>query len=55
MKVGAVDFLPKPFRDIELLQCVERALARFAEQQRCGAEKAEARRLLDSLTPREFE
>jgi FixJ family two-component response regulator len=55
MKSGAVDFLPKPFRDTELLQCVERALARSADQRRRGADKAEARRRLDSLTPREFE
>jgi FixJ family two-component response regulator len=55
MKAGAVDFLPKPFRDGELLDCVERALARAAEQRRRGAEKTEARRLLDLLTPREFE
>jgi FixJ family two-component response regulator len=55
MKAGAVDFLPKPFRDSELLQCVERALARSAEQRRRDIEKAAARRLLDLLTPREFE
>ena len=55
MKAGAVDFLPKPFRDNELLECVERALARSAEQRRRGVERAEARRLLDLLTPREFE
>jgi FixJ family two-component response regulator len=55
MKAGAVDFLPKPFRDNELLRCVERALARSAEQRQRGAEKASARRLLDLLTPREFE
>src|SRR6266496_1378744 len=55
MKAGAVDFLPKPFRANELLECVERALARAAEQQRHGAQKTEARRLLDLLTPREFE
>src|SRR5213596_2619937 len=55
MKAGAVDFLPKPFRANELLECVERALARAADQRRRGAEKAEARRLLDLLTPREFE
>jgi FixJ family two-component response regulator len=55
MKSGAVDFLPKPFRDTELLQCVERALARSADQRRRGADKAEARRRLDLLTPREFE
>jgi len=55
MKAGAVDFLPKPFKPNELLKCVERALARSAEQRRRAAEKNEARRLLDSLTPREFE
>ena len=55
MKAGAVDFLPKPFRANELLECVGRALARAAEQRRRGAEKFEARRLLDLLTPREFE
>ena len=55
MKAGAVDFLPKPFRDTELLQCVDRALARSADQRRHAIEKAAARRLLDLLTPREFE
>lgn len=55
MKAGAVDFLPKPFGDAELLRCVERALIRSAEQRRRRAEKEEARRLLDLLTPREFE
>ena len=55
MKAGAVDFLPKPFRDVELLECVERALIRSAEQRRCKAEKNEAQRVLDLLTPRELE
>jgi len=55
MKAGAVDFLPKPFRDTELLQCVERALARSADQRWRAIEKAAARRFLDLLTPREFE
>jgi FixJ family two-component response regulator len=55
MKAGAVDFLRKPFRDDELLQCVQNALIRSAEQRRRNAEKTEARRLLDLLTPREFE
>jgi FixJ family two-component response regulator len=55
MKAGAIDFLPKPFRANELLECVGRALARAAAQRRRSAEKTEARRLLDSLTPREFE
>jgi FixJ family two-component response regulator len=55
MKAGAVDFLQKPFRDTELLGCVERALVRSAQQRQRGLEKTEARRLLDLLTPREFE
>src|SRR4029077_1159488 len=32
MKAGAVDFLRKPFRADELLQCVERALARSVDE-----------------------
>jgi RNA polymerase sigma factor (sigma-70 family) len=55
MKAGAVDFLGKPFRDHELLQCVQNALSRSAEQRRLHAERDEARHALDSLTPREFE
>jgi FixJ family two-component response regulator len=55
MKAGAVDFLSKPFRDDELLQCIERALNRSAEQRWRSAERNQARRLLDLLTPREFE
>jgi FixJ family two-component response regulator len=55
MKAGAVDFLRKPFRTDELLQCVERALIRSVEQRRRSAEKNEAQHLLDLLTPREFE
>ena len=55
MKAGAVDFLSKPFRATELLQCVERALARSAEQRQHDIEKTAVRCLLDLLTPREFE
>jgi FixJ family two-component response regulator len=55
MKAGAVDFLPKPFRADQLLQCVERALARSADERSRAAEKNRARQLLDLLTPREFE
>jgi len=55
MKAGAADFLPKPFRSDELLQCVERALIRSAEQRRRSADKNKTQQLLDSLTPREFE
>lgn len=55
MKAGAVDFLPKPVKSRELLKCIEEALGRSAEQRRRAAERNGARRLLDLLTPREFE
>jgi FixJ family two-component response regulator len=55
MKAGAVDFLPKPFREDDLLQCVERALIRSAEQRRSMMERNKAQQLLELLTPREFE
>jgi FixJ family two-component response regulator len=55
MKAGAVDFLSKPFRNAQLLQCIERALARSADERDRTAERNKARQLLDLLTPREFE
>ena len=55
MKAGAVDFLSKPFRDDELLQCVDRALLRSAEERHRTAGRDNARELLNLLTPREFE
>jgi len=55
MKAGAVDFLPKPYKPRELLKCVDRAIVRSTEQRHRAAEQSETRRLLDLLTPREFE
>jgi FixJ family two-component response regulator len=55
MKAGAVDFLPKPFKHKELLESIERALKRSAEQRRRAAEKDHARGLIERLTPREYE
>ena len=55
MKAGAVDFLSKPIRGDELLECVDRALMRSAEQRQRSAERNRAKQLLDLLTPREFE
>jgi FixJ family two-component response regulator len=55
MKAGAVDFLLKPFKANDLLDCVERALTRSSKQRQAAAGRVEARQLLDLLTPREFE
>ena len=55
MKDGAVDFLPKPFGDDELLSAVAKALACSAEERRQCGELAESRVRLAKLTPREFE
>src|SRR5215831_6889729 len=55
MKAGAVDFLPKPFKQKELLESVERALTRSAEQRRRASAKNQARALIEKLTPRELQ
>ncbi len=55
MKAGAVDFLPKPFKSKQLLESVERALTRSAEQRRRESEKNHAGGLLERLTPREHQ
>jgi FixJ family two-component response regulator len=55
MKCGAVDFLPKPFGDDQLLEAVARALARSAETLRARGEREAIRARLATLTPREFE
>ena len=55
MKAGAVDFLPKPFKPKQLLESVERALGRSAEQLLRASERNHARALLQRLTPREHE
>jgi FixJ family two-component response regulator len=55
MKAGAIDFLPKPFKPKQLLESVERALTRSAEQLRRALEKNRAHGLLGRLTQREYE
>jgi len=55
MKSGAVDFLPKPFREQDMLDAVGRALAQ--DRKRRDAEKStlRLRALYDALTRRERE
>jgi FixJ family two-component response regulator len=51
MKAGAVDFLTKPVKDVDLLRAVRAALARAAEQRETATISAR----LPRLTPRERE
>jgi FixJ family two-component response regulator len=55
MKAGAIDFLPKPFRDQDMLDAVMRALDQ--DRRRRDEEKAVSQllHLFESLTPRERE
>ena len=55
MKAGAIDFLPKPFKPKQLLESVERALSRSADERLRASEKNHARRLIERLTPREYQ
>jgi FixJ family two-component response regulator len=55
MKVGAVDFIEKPFNDEFLLDSIRRALAVDAEQRGLQARQAEIATRLALLTPREYE
>lgn len=55
MQQGAFDFLQKPFRDQDLLDRVQRAMARDAESRASMAARSEIVTRLASLTPRETE
>jgi len=55
MKAGAVDFLPKPFRDQDLLTAVRQAIARQAKARQAEAEVVEIRQRAETLSPRERE
>lgn len=55
MKAGAVEFLPKPFRDQELLDAVQVALQRDKIRRQQEAEITLLRERVESLTPRERE
>jgi two-component system response regulator FixJ len=55
MQHGAFDFLQKPFRDQDLLDRIQRAIARDAEMRKSLGEHARIKAHLESLTPRERE
>ncbi|HEX6437048.1 MAG TPA: response regulator transcription factor [Candidatus Binatia bacterium] len=55
MKQGAVDFLPKPVKDKDLLRAIEQALARASHDYTERLELEEIQTRLTSLTPREGE
>jgi FixJ family two-component response regulator len=53
MRAGAIDFLPKPFDDEQLIAAVERALAKDAERRADEAGADELKGRFAGLTPRE--
>jgi FixJ family two-component response regulator len=55
IKAGAVEFLPKPFRNQDLLDAIQQAIKRDGEALRERASVAEIRARYDRLTPRERE
>jgi FixJ family two-component response regulator len=55
MKAGAVDFLPKPFRDQDLLDVIAQSLERDGVARHQRAELAEVQARYDRLTCRERE
>jgi FixJ family two-component response regulator len=55
MKAGAVDFLPKPFRDDDLLGAVQQAIRRDIRQRALRAERDVAEKRYEALTARERE
>jgi FixJ family two-component response regulator len=55
MRAGALDFIEKPFRDQELLDRINQALALSARQRSAFAQVEEVRARLSTLTTRERE
>ena len=55
MKKGAVEFLPKPFDDRDLLDAVQEALQKDLQARAVLSEKKNVQNRLGTLTPREHE
>ncbi len=55
MKAGAIDFLPKPFDDHDLLTAIRRAIKTDALAKQEEANRADFQRHVETLTPREHE
>jgi two-component system, LuxR family, response regulator FixJ len=55
MQAGAFDFLPKPFRDQDLIDRIQRALEKDRGIRALLNERSVIRKRLESLTPRELE
>jgi len=55
MKAGAIEFLPKPFRDQDILDAVQEGLARDRTRRKRAIDISKLKNSYDSLTEREQE
>lgn len=55
MKAGAVDFLPKPFRDQDMLDAVAAAVGRDRQRRKAAEVSNDLRERYETLSPRERE